>query len=118
MDCAALKGVSIIFESNANDGLYPIAYDTGNRAWAGFNNRNDILTFNEKISHVHIKDKNESGANVFLGTGLVDFHEVASALKFIGYDGTMTFESVRGRDPVKTAKHNIEFIKFFINECN
>lgn len=116
---AANNHTSIALETVDDLDYYPfnIVYDTGNRVEAGLRPARDIKRLGKRIVHVHIKDKDWKGDNVLLGTGDVDFKEVCQALKDIGYDGTMTFETVRGKDSIKTAKYNLEFIKFFLSEA-
>lgn len=114
---AAKNNTSIALETTENDSPFNIAYDTGNRVAEGLNLALDIKMLGKRIVHVHIKDKDWRGNNVLLGTGMVNFKEVCQALKDIGYDGTMTFETVRGKDPIRTAKYNLEFIRFFLAEA-
>lgn len=93
-------------------------YDTGNRVAFGHDLPGDIrLLGRSRIAHVHIKDKNADNQNVLLGTGLVNFKTVFEALANIGYDGPYTFETQRGRDPVRTARYNIEVVSFFRHEA-
>jgi len=94
-----------------------MVYDTGNRAAAGLNLYEEILGFGNQIAHVHLKDKTIEGENVFLGTGRVNFRKVFQALNSIHYHGPYVFETVRGSDPVNTAKFNIQFANFFIGEA-
>jgi sugar phosphate isomerase/epimerase len=95
-------------------------FDTGNRIVAhDCNNLHDeILRLDGYIEHIHIKDKNNSGENVILGTGLVDFRSVFSALRRINYQGPLNFETTRGQDPLATAAFHISFCKFFQNEVS
>ena len=93
-----------------------VVYDTGNRVAFGHNLPGDIRLLGSRISHVHIKDKNATNNNVILGTGLVNFLQVFEALADIGYDGTYTFETHRGKNPLSTAAYNVGFIKFFHEE--
>ena len=90
-----------------------IVYDTGNRVAFGHDLPHDIRLLDDKIAHVHIKDKNKKNENTLLGTGLVDFEQVFYALKDINYHGPFTFETVRGKDPVKTAIYNMQLVEFF-----
>lgn len=114
---AAKNNTSIALETTENAHSFNIVYDTGNRIEIKVNLAKDIARLGKRIVHVHIKDKDYMGNNVLLGTGEVNFKEVCQALKDIGYDGTMTFETVRGKDPIRTAKYNLEFIKFFLSEA-
>ena len=114
---AARNNIKIALETCDDDYPFNIVYDTGNRVVEGINLAKDIVRLNKRITHVHIKDKDWRGNNVLLGTGEVNFKEVCKAFVDIGYDGTMTFETVRGKDPIRTAKYNLEFIKFFLAEA-
>jgi len=93
-------------------------FDTGNRISCGHDIYSDIQLLGEQIRHVHIKDKNDQHDNVLLGTGKVNFYRVFKSLSAIGYGGPYTFETVRGRDPVRTAKYNKLFVDFFIREAS
>lgn len=95
-----------------------LVYDTGNRVAFGHDLPGDIRRLGtERIAHVHIKDKNAANQNVLLGTGLVDFHTVFQALAEIGYAGPYTFETQRGRDPLRTARYNVGLVEFFHAEA-
>jgi len=91
-------------------------YDTGNRVAFGHDLPGDIRLLGDRIAHVHIKDKNAANQNVLLGTGLVNFADVFAALHDIGYGGPYTFETQRGRDPLRTAAYNMKLVEFFHHE--
>jgi sugar phosphate isomerase/epimerase len=93
-----------------------LVFDTGNRIVFGYDHYKDIKALGDLIAHVHIKDKNEANANVFLGSGSVNFAAVFNALAEIDYAGSYTFETLRGNDPIRTMKHNIAFTSFFLAE--
>ena len=67
---------------------------------------------------MHILDKDMYGENVILGTGLVNFSEIFSALHDINYKGPLNFETTRGSDPLKTAAFHINFCNFFTDNAN
>lgn len=94
-----------------------VVYDTGNRVAFGHDLPGDIRLLGHRISHVHIKDKNGANENVILGTGLVNFLKVFDALAEIAYDGPYTFETNRGKNPLRTARYNIDLVKFFHSEA-
>lgn len=91
-------------------------FDTGNRVAFGHDIYSDILLLGEQIHHIHIKDKDDGNNNVFLGAGKVNFYKVFKSLSTIGYKGPYTFETLRGKDPVRTAKYNKLFVEFFLSE--
>ena len=74
----------------------------------------DIEILGDKITHIHIKDKNINNENVILGTGLVNFSDVFCSLAKIQYNKSYVFETTRGSDPVKTAIYNMQVVDFFI----
>jgi sugar phosphate isomerase/epimerase len=114
-----LDGNQIItFLDKLNHHNVAVVYDTGNRIAFGHDLAGDIrLLGKNRIAHVHIKDKNSQNKNVLLGTGLVNFQSVFEALFDINYEGTYTFETQRGSDPIRTALYNIEVINFFYGEA-
>ena len=93
-------------------------FDTGNRIAFGHDIYSDILLLGEQIHHVHIKDKNDQNDNVLLGTGNVNFYKVFESLSRIGFGGPYTFETTRGKDPVRTAKYNLQFVNYFMEEVS
>ncbi|NQV03467.1 MAG: sugar phosphate isomerase/epimerase [Bacteroidia bacterium] len=93
-------------------------FDTGNRIAFGHDIYDDIRVLGGHIAHVHIKDKNERNENVLLGTGKVNFKKTFEALSAVDYTGPYTFETYRGKDPLKTAEYNKFFIEFFIQEVS
>ena len=91
-------------------------FDTGNRVLLDEDMYSEILTLKKYLKHVHIKDKNIEGNNVILGEGLVKFKDVFSALNKINYCGSLTFETQRGTEPIKTHKFSINLCNSFIND--
>ncbi len=93
-------------------------FDTGNRIAYNHDIYSDILHLGDYIKHVHLKDKTNQGENVLLGTGQVNFQKVFQSLIEINYNGPYTFETTRGSNPIETAKYNLLFANFFINESS
>ena len=91
-------------------------FDTGNRVLDSSDLASEIRLLCDWIAHVHIKDKNDLGENVLLGTGRVNFAEVFGALSEIGYEGPLVFETTRGTDPATTANYHMATCNFFSHE--
>ena len=89
-------------------------FDTGNKTNISAVNK-EILTLSRFIQHVHLKDR-RNNSNVLLGTGTVDFLLILKTLKKISYQGSFCFETNRGKDPIDTMKHNLNFMKFLASE--
>jgi len=100
--------LKILFKKTKN--IY-LVYDTGNRLKKNINQYEEILNLNNKIIHVHIKDKNFLGENVIIGKGSVNFKKIFLALKQINYKRNFTFETNRGKFPYNTMFNNIKKIK-------
>lgn len=112
-----LNGTELIEALNRiNHPAVSVVYDTGNRAAFGHDLSGDIRLLGNRISHVHIKDKNAANENVILGTGLVNFLRVFEALAEISYNGAYTLETHRGKDPLRAAKYSMELVKYFYTE--
>lgn len=92
-------------------------FDTGNRVVDNPDLRSEITALGSRIHHVHIKDKDPAGRNVVLGTGLVDFLQVFTALDEIGYSGPLVFETTRGTNPAMTAAYHMATCEFFSHEA-
>lgn len=103
----------IIVMNKLNNDNIKAVFDTGNRVAFGHNLHDDIILLADKIEHVHIKDKNAENENVVLGTGLVNFSKVFTALKKINFNKSYTFETNRGFNAIRTAKYNIELVNYF-----
>ena len=91
-------------------------FDSGNRVNFKEHIYDEVCTLGDYISHVHIKDKNDVGENVLLGTGNVDFAELFSGLRDVNYKSAYVFETTRGRDPLETAIYNVTLCEFFRKE--
>jgi len=110
----------VAFLEKVNKDNVKAVFDTGNRVIErdGHDLHGEILRLNKFIKHIHIKDKNNEGENVILGTGLVDFRSVFSALRDIDYRGPLNFETTRGRDPLETAAFHISLCEFLRNDVS
>lgn len=96
-----------------------IVYDTGNRQ---YNNSQiyleEIILFQNRIKHIHLKDRDKKGNNVKFGNGNVNFKEVFKKLNQIKYKGLFTLESSRGSDSIKTQYMNYQYIKKCLRKIN
>jgi inosose dehydratase len=112
--------------------LIGICFDTGHYALGGGDPATGIRRYGERIRLVHFKDFDPEvlaqgavegwhyhqlvGAGMFseLGNGTVDFPEVLSALREIGYDGWIVVEQdvLPGTgDPKESARRNRTFLE-------
>ncbi|MEG1876544.1 MAG: sugar phosphate isomerase/epimerase [Lachnospiraceae bacterium] len=73
-------------------------YDSGNSSGLGYRHREELLSLNQYVYNVHIKDRIYGGTSVPLGTGSADMKEVFASLKQIEYKGSIILQAARGED--------------------
>lgn len=74
---------------------FNINYDIGNSAALGFDPRQEIHSYSERIVNVHVKDRVLGGTTVPLGTGNADFPAVFDELAKAGYSGNFILQTAR-----------------------
>lgn len=103
-------GAMIVFESDLSPQLlkdfigkfdpeyFGINYDIGNSASLGYDHKEELAFYGNRIKNVHIKDRKFKGATVPLGEGDADIPGVLHALYSIGYDGNYILQTARALD--------------------
>ncbi|MFH0855087.1 MAG: sugar phosphate isomerase/epimerase family protein [Candidatus Omnitrophota bacterium] len=129
-DASASKKIVICLETNLgageilriskffNHSNIKYVFDSGNRVVLKEDIYSDIKILKGLIGHIHIKDKDQAGDNVLLGTGKVNFLKLFRSLALIDYTGPYVFETTRGRDPLNTARYHKTLVEFFLNEAS
>ena len=105
-----MNDVKIVFESDfppaiLNDFIsdfptdyYGINYDIGNSAALGFDSKEEIKAYGNRILNVHIKDRILGGTTVPLGRGNAEIQKVLYELSSIGYDGNYILQTARAKN--------------------
>jgi L-ribulose-5-phosphate 3-epimerase len=100
-------GIKIVFESDLPpDKLksfisrfspknYGINYDIGNSAALGYNSKEEISAYGDRILNVHIKDRILKGTTVPIGEGNANIPKVLKELNEINYDGNYILQTAR-----------------------
>ena len=103
-------GIDIVFESDfmpyklkdfidhLSSENYGINYDIGNSAAMGFDPKEEIQAYGQRILNVHIKDRLLHGTTVPLGQGNADIPKVLEELNSIGYNGNFILQTARAAD--------------------
>ena len=78
-----------------NPKVFGINFDMGNSAAMGHSAKEEIEVCGNRIFNVHVKDRHFNGKTVPLGSGSVNFKEVADGLTKIGYNGNMILQAAR-----------------------
>jgi len=89
-----------------------VNYDSGNSASLGYDVREEIAAYGERIGSVHIKDRVRGGGTVPLGTGHADIPVLLSQLFRRGYKGDFVMQVARGEagKEVSWIRHNRELV--------
>jgi hexulose-6-phosphate isomerase len=77
---------------------FGINYDIGNSAAYGFNPREELLAYGDRIKSVHVKDRLRGGGTVPLGTGDADFCTVFACLFMKEYCGNFILQTARAEN--------------------
>lgn len=93
-----------------------INYDTGNSAYWGYEPREEISAYGNRIGNVHIKDCTPADYSVPLGQGNVDFDLIFQLLRDSNYQGDFILQTARGEDDVQTAKTFYKFVCYYVQK--
>jgi len=84
-------------------------YDIGNSASLGFDPKEELDAYGQRILNVHVKDRKLGGTTVPLGTGSADIQGVLMKLNEIGYAGGITMQAARGENDIDVAKEQLSY---------
>ena len=95
-----------------------ITYDSGNSSSLGYDSYEEISTYGEYLSNVHIKDRVLRGTTVPLGTGNANFDKLFQGLKEANYKGSFTLQSARQEEgkEAETILSYVDFVKKYISK--
>ena len=92
-----------------------VNYDIGNSAALGYNPIEELDTYGEKISDIHIKDRVLGGGPVELGFGDADFDSFFKALSKLDYQGPFIMQAYRDDEGVAIFKSQLNWFKRYIS---
>src|SRR3989344_3135866 len=86
-------------------------YDSGNSSGLGFDPEEEIMSYGQFISNIHIKDRLLGDGTVEPGTGSADFEKLFRALGKIKYSGSFILQTARGPEgqELETIKRHAQF---------
>ena len=88
-----------------------VNYDIGNSASLGFNPKDEMEAYGDRISDVHIKDRVRGGKSVPLGTGDAEISMVLDLLSDLNFDGPLIMQAFRGELGLPEAEEQLDYIK-------
>jgi hexulose-6-phosphate isomerase len=90
-------------------------YDMGNSASLGYDPKEELESYGEKVVTIHVKDRVLNGGTVPLGQGNTDFATCFSMLRAKNYAGPFILQVARAGDEIESAKKNMLFVKNFLH---
>jgi hexulose-6-phosphate isomerase len=105
--------------AQCDDPLVRVNYDSGNSASLGYDVRDELAAYGERIGSVHVKDRVRGGTTVPLGEGDADLPALFAGLARLDYDGDVILQVARGPegDEIAWARANREHVERLIGEA-
>ena len=92
-----------------------VNYDTGNSASLGYNFREELEFYGDRISDLHVKDRILGGGSVFLGNGEMNLSEFIHEFDILKFEGPIIMQLYRDEEGLRIFKEQFEI---FINLMN
>ena len=93
-----------------------VNYDIGNSAALGFDSDEELTTYGDRITDIHIKDRVLGDGPVTLGEGNADFEKFFNRLKEYDYQGPFIMQAYRDDEGVEIFKKQLDWIKKYLND--
>ena len=93
-----------------------VNYDIGNSAALGFDSDEELETYGDRITDIHIKDRVLNGGPITLGEGNADFEKFFKKLKECDYQGPLIMQAYRDDEGVEIFKKQLDWIKKYLND--
>jgi L-ribulose-5-phosphate 3-epimerase len=92
-----------------------VNYDIGNSAALGYDYADELNAYGERISDIHIKDRELFGDSVKLGSGNADIPGFFEYLDNFNYQGPFIMQSYRDDEGLKIFQDQLEWIRPYIS---
>ncbi len=103
-----------ILLSKFNTKCVKVNYDIGNSASLGFDTIEELKSYGDKISVIHIKDRTLGGGSVVLGRGNADFKNFFFKLKDLKFKGPFIMQAYRDDEGIEIFKKQLHWIKPYL----
>ena len=92
-----------------------VNYDIGNSASLGFDMIEEIKTYGNLISNIHVKDRTLNGGSCVLGTGDAKLENFFSNVNKIAGDYLLIMQCYRDDEGVSIFKDQLKYFKRILN---
>ena len=100
---------SLLGEFDSN--IITVNYDTGNSASLGYDMLEEFKCYGERISDIHIKDRELGGGSVLLGTGATNFSLFFEILSTMNFKGPIVMQAFRDEEGLEIFKEQFNWFK-------
>ena len=108
-DLPPKKFSDLLNEFNSN--IITVNYDIGNSASLGYDISEEFKSYGNRISDIHIKDRELGGGSVLLGTGAANFTLFFETLSTINFNGPIIMQAFRDKEGVEVFKKQFNWFK-------
>jgi sugar phosphate isomerase/epimerase len=88
-----------------------VNYDIGNSAALGYDYKDELSAYGDRISDIHIKDRELGGGPVKLGTGNADIPGFFKLLERYNYHGPFIMQVYRDDEGISIFKEQLNWLK-------
>lgn len=114
-DLAPKQFVELLDKFNSKN--ITVNYDIGNSAASGYDLVEELNTYGNRITDIHIKDRDLGAGPVVLGNGNADFFKFFKKLKEFNYQGPFIMQAYRDDEGIEIFKQQLEWIKPFLTNA-
>ncbi len=98
-----------------NSNRVTVNYDIGNSASLGYDSVEELDAYGNRITDIHIKDREFGGGPVILGQGNANFDKFFDKLKEFNYQGSFIMQAYRDEEGVEIFKKQLTWIKPYLS---
>ena len=92
-----------------------VNYDIGNSAALGYDPVEELNTYGDRITDIHIKDRVLGGGPIVLGEGNADFDMFFNKLKEFDYSGPFIMQGYRDEEGVEIFKKQFAWVQRYLS---
>jgi sugar phosphate isomerase/epimerase len=101
-----------------NSNSVAVNYDTGNSASLGYDFREELCAYGDKITDLHIKDRTFRGGSIFIGDGEVDFESFFKEFMHFDFEGPIIMQAYRDEEGLSIFTKQLDLLKSTIGKFN
>lgn len=92
-----------------------VNYDIGNSAALGYNPIEELDVYGDRITDIHIKDRELGGGSVILGEGNANFDLFFNKLREFNYQGPFIMQAYRDEEGIEIFKKQLDWVKPYLS---